>query len=301
VSYSPTGGLLVTAVFSLARQFAGANTRAAYKARHDHSELYVSLKARLEAVYGNRLREQRVLDFGCGYTYPVVVLLQEDVREIIGLDVAPVFRDGWRAIFGYCGGFRKPGGGAHGLLHYYQATCYHRHLQRCVRRTIRHTDCRIQRYDGDRLPFADGGFDCIVSNAVLQELPDPLERFAAEMARVLAPGGRIDLEWHNFYSLRGDYQGGAESQRRPWSHLLEGSYHPDLNRKSPEQVRAAFAPYFEELQLLGHDRHHRIAGQDPDFEPEGADLLTPELRERLSNYPEEWLLTRGYILQGRRR
>ncbi len=43
-----------------------------------------------------------------------------------------------------------------------------------------------------RLPFADGSFDCITCGYVLEHLPDPRPGLA-EMARVLAKGGRMFL------------------------------------------------------------------------------------------------------------
>ena len=166
---------------------------------------------------------------------------------------------------------------------------------------MRHHEYRVVRYPGDRLPFEAGSFDCIISNAVLQELPLPLEQFSAEMARVLKPGGLIDLEWHNFYSWSGHYKGELESRRLPWGHLRGGPFHPCLNQVTPTQVEAAFAEQFSETRLLGHDRHYHVRGKDPAFEPEGAADLTSDLAAELARYPQEWLLTRGYILQGRRK
>jgi SAM-dependent methyltransferase len=46
--------------------------------------------------------------------------------------------------------------------------------------------------DVDRLPFPDGSFDAITGNFVILHLGRP-ERGAAELARVLAPGGRVAL------------------------------------------------------------------------------------------------------------
>jgi SAM-dependent methyltransferase len=45
-------------------------------------------------------------------------------------------------------------------------------------------------YDGDRMPFGDGAFDTVLSNQVLEHVPDPRALWA-EMVRVLAPGGRL--------------------------------------------------------------------------------------------------------------
>jgi SAM-dependent methyltransferase len=47
--------------------------------------------------------------------------------------------------------------------------------------------------DGLALPFADGSFDLVLSQAVLEHVPDP-QRALDEMARVLRPGGRIHCE-----------------------------------------------------------------------------------------------------------
>ncbi len=43
-------------------------------------------------------------------------------------------------------------------------------------------------YDGRRLPFADNSFDVVISNSVLEHIPD-LDQALVEMRRVLKPGG----------------------------------------------------------------------------------------------------------------
>lgn len=47
---------------------------------------------------------------------------------------------------------------------------------------------------GDALPFDDNAFDGIVCLAVLEHVPNPFV-VAAEMARVVRPGGRIVVDW----------------------------------------------------------------------------------------------------------
>jgi len=292
--------LSLNRLLAFARQAVRAETRAASRAEHDYEHVYRSLRDRLQGAFGPELAGARILDFGCGFTYPMLVLLDRDVTEIVGLDVGPAYRDGLRPAIAAGGGLRKPGGAAAATLEYAQAARYYHHLQRRTRTPVRHHDYRVVRYSGDRIPFPDASFDGVISNAVLQELPLPLDRFAAEMARVLKPGGRMDLSWHNFYSLTGHYLGDAEARKRPWGHLLGGPFHPDLNRATPDQVAAAFAPYFADLRCTGHDRAYRLRGSHGDFEAEGHELLTPELAARLSDYPKDWLLTRGYVLQARR-
>jgi len=48
--------------------------------------------------------------------------------------------------------------------------------------------------DGDatRLPVEDGSVDAIISNGVLNLVPEK-ERAVAEIARVLKPGGRVQI------------------------------------------------------------------------------------------------------------
>ena len=52
----------------------------------------------------------------------------------------------------------------------------------------RGVDARVG--DVQELPFADGEFDCAAANWMLYHVPD-LDRALAELARVLAPGGRL--------------------------------------------------------------------------------------------------------------
>lgn len=288
-------------LLAFARQAVQVEARAHRRAEHDYEHVYRSLRERLVETFGVHLARARILDFGCGFTYPMLVLLSREVGEVVGVDVGPAYRDGFRPAFRAGGGWRKPGGAAAAALEYVQAARYYGHLRRRARVPVHHRDYRVVRYPGDRLPFMDGTFDGIISNAVLQELPLPLERFAAEMARVLKPGGVVDLSWHNFYSLTGHYRGEAEARRQPWGHLLGGRAHPDLNRATPDQVVAAFSEHFVDLRCTGQDRRCRLRGRHPDFQPEGEELLTPELAARLGDYPREWLLTRGYVLQARRR
>ena len=53
---------------------------------------------------------------------------------------------------------------------------------------------------GERLPFADGTFDAVISQAALDHFADPAA-FMAEAARVLRPTGRVVILLHNFGGL----------------------------------------------------------------------------------------------------
>jgi SAM-dependent methyltransferase len=56
----------------------------------------------------------------------------------------------------------------------------------------RHPDLELLEGDAEALPFADDAFDAVVGCFVLNHLPD-VEAAVAEMARVLAPGGRVGV------------------------------------------------------------------------------------------------------------
>jgi arsenite methyltransferase len=51
---------------------------------------------------------------------------------------------------------------------------------------------RVRRERGGQLPFADASFDVVISNGVIDLIPDKDAVFA-EIFRVLAPGGRIQI------------------------------------------------------------------------------------------------------------
>jgi SAM-dependent methyltransferase len=57
----------------------------------------------------------------------------------------------------------------------------------------------------ERLPFADGSFDGVVSSNVLEHTPH-WERAIRELVRVCAPGGYVYLSWTNWYSPLGGHE-----------------------------------------------------------------------------------------------
>ena len=97
--------------------------------------------------------------------------------------------------------------------------------------------------DAERLPFAAASFEIVISSDLLEHLPDA-EAHIAEVARVLAPGGRYYLKTPNrrmaeaFYRLRG----------------LHDAYfwHPSMY--SPAELRAACARHGLRLRLLAPAR-----------------------------------------------
>jgi SAM-dependent methyltransferase len=58
---------------------------------------------------------------------------------------------------------------------------------------------------GDRLPFASGSFDGVVSSNVLEHAPDTWG-MVGELLRVVRPGGVVFLSWTNWYSPIGGHE-----------------------------------------------------------------------------------------------
>lgn len=97
--------------------------------------------------------------------------------------------------------------------------------------------------DAEWLPFRDAAFDVVVSSDVIEHLPD-IAAHVAEVARVLAPGGRYYLKTPNrlaadaYYRLRG----------------LHDAYfwHPSM--LSPGELRATFAGHGFTVRILAQPR-----------------------------------------------
>ena len=92
----------------------------------------------------------------------------------------------------------------------------------------------VLRGDAEALPFADGSFDSVVACLVLCTVMDPT-RTAAEIRRVLRPGGELRLYEH----VRSTSPRAARWQdvaERPWGFVGAGC-HP--NRDTVATLRAA--------------------------------------------------------------
>ena len=244
------------------------------------------------------MRSWRVLDVGCGYHYPQVALFHGRVGLVVGLDIEPDFYGD--ALAQQAARNCSALGLARGLYEtgyrfaYYRL--YYRHLARLAGRRLPPRFLSIATYDGVHFPFPDETFDALISSAVLEHVAD-MDSFAAECARVLRPGGVLDMWWHNWYCPSGSHIDPLDATLGPWGHLMGGPSLPELNHLPPESVSRSFARHVDVLSVRAADAFHRLAGQQG-YAPEGVGLLTPIWRDRLADYSEELLTTTGFILQG---
>ncbi len=108
-----------------------------------------------------------VLDAGCGGG-GMPLSFAEEARHVVGIDLAPRFRDAGHRL-----------AAEHGLrnLHFAQA-------------------------DGQALPFPDAAFDMVLSHAVIEHVADAA-LYLRELARVLRPGGFMYLSTAPYLSFAG--------------------------------------------------------------------------------------------------
>ena len=155
---------------------------------------------------------RRVLDFGCGTGYGAHRISPE-CASITGVDVSASAID-----------FARD--------HYQAARLDFRHIAPVER---------------EPLPFADASFDVVLSFQVIEHVPDA-DRYLAEAARVLAPGGVLVVATPDRTTrlLRG---------QRPWNryHLVE---------YAPAGLHALLGRHFREVELHGMGADPAIIGRE---------------------------------------
>lgn len=125
---------------------------------------------------------------------------------------------------------------------------------------------------GERLPFADDTFDLILSNEVIEHVADD-RAYAAEMARVARPGGRLvifapnrwyPVEQHGIY-WRGEYRFGNKPLVNYLPDPLRNRLAPHVRTYSAGALRRLFHDL--PLRVLHHGRifggYDNIARRSP--------------------------------------
>lgn len=237
----------------------------------------------------------RVLDLGCGSRAGVVLGLMARGVPAVGIDyddpqprIAP---RSWLRI-ARANGFERALKTAARQLAFDRR--YYAELQRQVG-TLSWDDLDVQCGDAHQLEFDDAQFSFVYSATVFEHLEHP-DRAAAEIARVLRPGGEAYIRIHLWPSLSGghalDWAGDEPPENSPvppWDHLRESRFpaHVFLNRKRAADYLEGFAAHFEIL--------------DEAYQVEGLELLTPELRRELADWSEEDLTRRLLSVRLRKR
>lgn len=279
------------------------NSNAYQQAKHDYDNVFLKNRRELTGLLPIPLRDASILVLGCGYNYPDVVLFSDISRYAVGLDIIDTYyRDGVIQLFR---DLRNRGissikalVGAYYLTYKYYR--YYHYLKKVSGVSIKHQKYRLQSYDGCQIPFKKETFDVVLSNAVLEHV-DNLERLFQEMYRVIKKQGVCYHLWHNYYSFSGGHVPEPLCLKHPWGHLY-GKYETcGLNKLTPDEIQNHFSRYFNLIALCQVDENNRKKGCDSDFQFEREELLTDDIRNELRAFPLELLLTRAYLIIGRKK
>jgi SAM-dependent methyltransferase len=258
----------------------------------------------LEKTRFQGLEGKRVLDLGCGTRYYFALLSAAHGAEATALDViytepAPLPLFFYRKI-------RHDGLklALRSLIRIaFLDRPYYQKLQELSSRPVLSSRSQLSFVATDPTdpypyPLPSESFDLIVSQAVLEHIEN-VDGFASEVHRLLKRNGYFFGMIHNYYSISGGHR--PEWSRPdsfpscsvpPWDHLREHHYPSTqyLNRLFPEEYQSAFANYLEIVVFDGRGLDYSARAF------EGEAFLTSGIRDELSQYPRELLLTRAWCM-----
>lgn len=243
--------------------------------------------------YLGPLEELRVLDVGCGKSYWLSLLLATVGAKVTGVDtevVEPGFHPRkYFAVAARNGLERAVRTVAWDALF---ARPYYRALAERFGRPLAFKRVDLRGTAGRSYDFPADTFDLVVSHEVFEHIADVLA-VLADLHRVMKPGARTYIYIHNYTSLSGGHHIAWKYPDRepssvvpPWDHLRSRKF-PQipswLNGLREHEYRQMFEEYFDILDWITGER-------------EGEALLTPQLRDELSEYSERELLTKGFTV-----
>ena len=262
-------------------------------------EQYQSFSEMLERLksYGlEGVEDKRVLDVGCGKSMWMSILLNSLGANVTGIDTeVPNTRKG---LGKYIEIARENGlerVARTFVWDTFYAKPYYRKLEEVSGVKLQLDNLDARQGSAYELEFETDSIDLVVSHEVLEHIPD-IEATAKELSRVMKPNGLTHLYVHNYASVSGGhhiawkYPDTEPSDTvPPWDHLRDNTS-PDIpswiNRFRISDYRKAFEKHFDILDWVNSEK-------------EGVALLTPEIKEELSEYSEEELLTKGFTIIAR--
>ena len=265
-------------------------------ASHDAS-VYRNFSETVRRITERPVESLRVLDLGCGSNAPMTVLLHAAGCRVTGVDAVVGHRWGLGIRPSRYAAYIREAGPARTLRKLAGELVFDRVYYRTLsdeaglRLSERGLDLRPMDVLNPQLP--EKTFDVVHSNATWEHVKD-VEAANRTLAATLRPGGIAYIEIHLFPSLSGGHDlpwitpgRTVLGDVRPWQHLRDPDWKAPvyLNRLRERDYRRAF----EETEGLSI-REWRV-----EF-TEGAELLTPEIRQELGDYTTEELTKRSIIV-----
>jgi len=264
-------------------------------ARHDFKVFHRFVKSAQAA--GHPVRGERVLDVGCGYRFPVTLLLHSFGARVTGIDTEFIARTlplgQWRALL------RQRGLVAFARRFVREAVhkrVYFRALEREFGRPLRFHSLDLRQIRIEDL-HAEDEFDLIFSNAAFEHLSDVDEAIRI-IGRALKPRGMAYISMHLFASLTGGHDVLSTPETSfvlfrpggfPWRHLRDPNWKSPtfLNRWREDQYRDSI------------ERHLKVREWKAEFwEPE--EFLTEGVFAELKGYTREELMKRSIVVVAER-
>lgn len=251
-----------------------------------HYEDFLILKRVLQSHVGE-LKNKVVLDIGCGRFFPTTLLLHSSGSRAIGIDTAYIglntafAKRWWRSwVTGGFYGFAREVflDLSRGRQRYYRA------LQDLADFPLVFEGLDIRVMNAEKLELPDSSIDVGVSIDVFEHIA-AVDKAAAELNRVLKPGGTAYLRIHLFSSISGGHhpQWADPEKVPPWAHLRgkADSIPVSLNRLRKAEYLSLFEQRLDVTEVLEIDRGI------------GRHLLTPAIRSELAQYSDDELLTKS--------
>ncbi len=246
--------------------------------------------------YVGVVNQSRVLDVGCGKSFWLTLLLASHGANVTGIDtevVQPGFSKKKYIDLLNSNGFERALRTF--IWEQFFAKPYFKELAGLNGTALDFDAVDLKAMSGSEMDFPDNTFDLVVSHEVFEHISD-IPSALKGLQRVLKPEGTTYIYIHNFTSLSGGhhiawkYPDTKPSRKVPaWDHLRDKRY-PDipswLNGFREHEYRTEFEKYFEIIEWMSMDR-------------EGKSLLTKEIRQELSDYSEQELLTKGFVVVAR--
>jgi len=244
--------------------------------------------------YVGEVRGKAILDAGCGRLYPTALLLNSLGNYVVGIDIIHIgvnvpFLTKLRGELQ-----NGPVSIARSLLYgiLLKNRRFYRRLSKLTGFPLTTRRLVIRQMSVEQMSFPDKLFDIVVSIAVFEHVKNVVQA-VCELSRVLKPGGVAYITIHLFTSLSGghSFDWADPGKVAPWDHLRQRwqSAPVYLNRLREHEYHSLFQERFEILEVLDIGNG------------EGKDLLTPEIRNELSDYSEEELLKKGITIIARKR
>jgi len=244
--------------------------------RMDHERGIAEERRRDTAPFFDGKRPPRILDLANGRLRPQYSILKADGQKVYGIDRVNRSPSGW-------------------VDRSYQ---FARLLYGVRLRSSPSSSRGSALVGGDAafLPFKDSTFDLVTSVAAFEHFQH-VPAVVADLRRVLRPGGIAHIRIHPFTCPSGAHN--LPSMEIPLRILPRGAEPWDHLRKRRIPVSVPLNEWRLGQYLDAFRRHFEILKSYCAM-PEGAGMLTPEIRAELSRYSTEELTCGSYVIVGRR-